>query len=203
MENTFTINGNDYELTRVEGNGNVIIITAVPFVGAPIVAVAQVIEPTLKITLTHGEKFTIVDAADYNLIKGFRWAYHPRGYAVTGQQKLASWHKKHVFLHDYLMRPPRDFCVDHIDGNGLNNTRANLRVCTHSENHGNKRKLKGASSKYKGVSWCNTYNKWVALVCCKGKQYHCGRFSSEIKAALAYDTRAKELFGEFALTNFP
>jgi hypothetical protein len=91
--------------------------------------------------------------------------------------------------------------VDHINGDTLDNRRANLRVCTKSENNRNRRKLHPTTSRFKGV-YKNT-KPWIALIECNGKQFVLGRFASEEEAALAYDKAAKEHFGSFARLNFP
>jgi hypothetical protein len=91
--------------------------------------------------------------------------------------------------------------IDHIDGNGLNNQRSNLRQCNASQNGGNRRKQKGTSSKYKGVSWSTSKKKWKAHIQVQGKLYHLGWFKEEEMAALAYNTAARKAFKDFAKVN--
>lgn len=102
--------------------------------------------------------------------------------------------------------------VDHLDNNGLNNRRSNLRLATPSQNHANKPKQRGNySSKYKGVCFDKSRNKWHSSVNCRNKfpnepwrkKINLGRFATEIEAAQAYDKKAKEIWGEFAQLNFP
>ena len=100
-------------------------------------------------------------------------------------------------LHRLVMDPGEKMMVDHIDGNGLNNLRENLRVCTNSENQRNRRKHKGLS-KFKGVK-PTPWNTWEATI----QKTHIGTFPTEDQAARAYDEKAKELFGEYANLNFP
>ena len=90
---------------------------------------------------------------------------------------------------------------DHIDFDGLNNKKSNLRFCTHQQNMMNKRKCKNLSSKFKGVTWDESSKKWMSRIRYKNKCYPLGRFKNEIDAARAYDKKALELFAEFALTN--
>jgi len=92
--------------------------------------------------------------------------------------------------------------VDHLDGNSLNNRKSNLRVCTVSQNHQNRRWTYG-SSRYKGVWWNKKMKKWVAGITLKRKYIFIGHFADEVAAAKAYDRKAAELFGEFAYLNFP
>ena len=105
-------------------------------------------------------------------------------------------------MHREIMHAPKGMVVDHIDGNSLNNRRSNLRLCTVSQNHQNRRRTYG-SSKYKGAWWDKRRNKWVAAITFKGKYIYLGFFDNEIDAGKAYDRKAAELFGEFAYLNFP
>lgn len=112
-----------------------------------------------------------------------------------------------VRLHRFLMQPPSDMVIDHINGNGLDNRRSNLRICTHSQNTMNQKAQVGRSSKYRGVFRHKTPNKkwdrWRANVQTKGKRFDVGLFVEEEDAARAYDKKAREIFGEFARLNFP
>ncbi|MBN1124206.1 MAG: HNH endonuclease [Sedimentisphaerales bacterium] len=105
-------------------------------------------------------------------------------------------------MHRLIARPPDGMVVDHIDHNGLNNTRANLRVCTPQQNSRNRRSQSGRS-KYKGISYDKRYKRWKARIRFQNKYIHIGTFRDEARAARAYDAKAAELFGEFACLNFP
>src|SRR5690606_19356654 len=91
--------------------------------------------------------------------------------------------------------------VDHIDGNSLNNSKANLRVCNHSQNQANARLRTDNTSGYKGVSFLASNNVWVASIKIRGKQTYIGRFNTPETAALAYNEAAIRLHGEFARLN--
>ncbi len=106
-------------------------------------------------------------------------------------------------MHRQIMAAPDHLVVDHIDHNGLNNTRANLRLCTSAQNLCNALPPANASSRYKGVSWEKRRKNWRVVIQFNNKTYHLGHFKNEIEAAKAYDERAKELHGEFACLNFP
>ena len=93
--------------------------------------------------------------------------------------------------------------VDHLDGDGLNNQRSNLRVCTDSQNGANRGKQKNNKSGYKGVHWNKKTKKWAAQIQYHKKVLNLGYYSDIIEAAKAYDKKALELFGEFARLNFP
>jgi hypothetical protein len=91
--------------------------------------------------------------------------------------------------------------IDHLDGNGLNNQRSNLRFATKSENGMNRQKQENTTSIYKGVSWHKHNRKWVAYITINGKRSHLGYFISEVDAAKVYNQKAIELFCEFANLN--
>lgn len=92
--------------------------------------------------------------------------------------------------------------IDHKNGDGLDNRKENLRVCSRSQNLFNRRKHSKSSSSYKGVSWNPLHKKWHSRIMKNKKQINLGYFDKEIDAAIAYDESAKKLFGEFCHTNF-
>lgn len=91
--------------------------------------------------------------------------------------------------------------IDHVDGNGLNNQRSNLRFATTQQNMANRQAMSGGSSSYKGVHWDKRTQKWRAQISVNGKQRHLGVFTDELEAAQAYDKAALEAHGEFARLN--
>lgn len=95
-----------------------------------------------------------------------------------------------------------DLGIDHIDGNPLNNALSNLRACSHAQNMKNSRPRKNTTSKFKGVCFEKYTMRWRAQIVANGKHFSIGRFDSEEQAAIAYDLRAKEVFGEYARLNF-
>ena len=104
-------------------------------------------------------------------------------------------------MHRELMFFPDSLKIDHINLNGIDNRRANLRVANNSQNVAHARKTTNCSSKYKGVHWHKGISKWVARITVSGLEIQIGCFSDEGYAARAYDTAAMKHFGEFALTN--
>jgi len=161
--------------------------------------VTQPADPSIRlIPLTRG-RAAIVDAADYETLSKFKWYLsknRSKEYAAMIQGP------KRLHMHRYIKNPPKGLIIDHIDGNGLNNTRKNLRICTHSQNNYNKPGRKNKSSKYKGVSKTK-YNKWAAFIGHNYKNIYLGEFTDEIDAAKAYDTAAKKYHKQFAYLNFP
>jgi hypothetical protein len=108
-------------------------------------------------------------------------------------------------MHREILRPPGHLVVDHINHNGLDNRKANLRHATRAQNNFNRLIIirEDSSSKYKGVSWRKRKKKWRARICINGERKHIGYFKDEIHAAKAYDKAAKKYHGEFASLNFP
>ena len=91
--------------------------------------------------------------------------------------------------------------VDHINGNGLDCRRSNLRLVDGSQNSANRPGWRNSSSKYKGVTF-NTYlNKWQAKISPHGKTKHLGYYADEVDAAKAYDSAAISVFGEYVKIN--
>lgn len=91
--------------------------------------------------------------------------------------------------------------IDHIDHNGLNNQRHNLRICTYSQNACNRNPYRNTSSKYKGVTFYKKTGKWRSVIRYNKKTYSIGSFDTEIEAAIAYNKKAIVMFGNFAGLN--
>ncbi len=105
-----------------------------------------------------------------------------------------------IQMHRELLSPSEDMCVDHIDGNGLNNQLANLRLATKSQNLRNSKLNKRNTTGYKGVK--KSGNGWQARINFNKKEINLGSYSNPIRAAKAYDKAARLYFGEFARLNF-
>lgn len=155
----------------------------------------------------HGTHYAQIDDADYALVSPHRWSLHI-GYSGVKYALAHIWKdgkRLTVYLHQliigHLPGSAKDIEIDHWDGDGLNNQRYNLRLATHAQNAANcKRHSDKASSRYKGVY--PHWNKWTVYIKSNYKLLYVGVYDTEREAALAYDAKARELFGEFARTNF-
>lgn len=155
--------------------------------------------PEIMISKGH---VTIVDTEDYPLLSKYRWFALPRGrtYYAYGHVGRESGKVISAFVHRLILNAPVGIQVDHINGDGLDNRRANLRLCTIAGNQHNRHTAWGAS-KYKGVTWHKQKGKWQAQIQSNYKNIFLGLFDDEVAAARAYDVAALNLFGEFARSN--
>ncbi len=164
--------------------------------------------PTKTIELTNGGCCT-VDAADYEELSRYRWSgsARPNGKTYVVRYEYRAGTRDTIYLHRHILAPAKAEIVDHIDGDPLNNSRSNLRITDRAGNARNRQKGKAfksrpLSSPYKGVTWDRHASSWKAQITCSGMNHHLGRFKQPLEAARAYDRRAAELFGDFALPNF-
>lgn len=160
---------------------------------------------TVTVPLTQG-KVAIIDAEDWLRVSQHRWHAVRDGdydwYARTKTVKPDG--RRAVYgLHQFVLGLPPGTMVDHIDGDGLNNTRANLREATAAQNKANSQRYRTNTSGYKGVAKRTGYDRWQASVRCRGQRYFLGWHATPEAAARAYDRKARELFGPFAHCNFP
>jgi hypothetical protein len=153
-----------------------------------------------EIQLTQG-KVALVDDEDYERLAKFKWyaAWTPSSRTWYARRRSVP-DRKMVHMHREVLRVT-SAPVDHINHDGLDNRRANLRLCTQGLNLRNTRKRAGCSSQYKGVSWIRARQLWCACIEVNGRTLHLGKFTDEREAAAAYDRAAQKHFGEFALTN--
>ena len=156
---------------------------------------------TRTIPLTQGLS-ALVDEADYEALSRHKWCAHQqsqRCYAVRNALTASGWTT--VGMHRVVLNAPAGLEVDHVNGNGLDNRRANLRVATTAQNQHNRQKRRG-KCRYKGVIWDATRGRWRPRIVVSGRHMYLGIFADPIDAALAYDLAAIANFGEFACPNF-
>lgn len=147
-----------------------------------------------------------VDDEDYEKVNIFKWFITNGGYAArTFNFKSGTKETETIKMHRFIMNTSNGMETDHINHNRLDNRKCNLRVCTKSENQRNAKVRKDSVSGYKGVSQRNTiiYKKkpWRAYITYQGKPKHIGYYRTALEAAIAYNTMAKEYYGEFAYLN--
>lgn len=149
------------------------------------------------IPLTQG-KFALVDDEDYDFLMQWKWSYYG-GYAHRGEWQKNTKKIKKIRMHRLIMQTPHHMQTDHIDGNGINNQKNNLRIVTHGQNMQNKNSHNGTQSRHKGVY--PVREKFRGMITPNKKRIHLGYFLSETEAAEAYNKAALEHFGEFARLN--
>ena len=153
-----------------------------------------------EIPLTRG-KIALVDDEDYEAVARYHWCFSC-GYAKR-QATLAPKKTAMVYMHRLLVGAVKGQEVDHINMNKLDNRRANLRLCTPSQNKANQNRRIDNRSGFKGVCLRKRKMKWEAQIAVGGHNMHLGYFADRIDAARAYDAAAMRHFGEFARLNFP
>lgn len=147
----------------------------------------------------------IVDDEDFESITKYSWNARKDGntyYARRTRRKKDNYKKlEMLLLHRVILNAPKDLSVDHINGNGLDNRKQNLRLCCHKQNSANMNRFKGVS-KFKGVTLTKNKTWKASLGSLKyGTYKYLGTFSTEVEAARAYNQAAKERWGEFAKLN--
>ncbi len=171
-----------------------------------------------RIKLTQGY-FAIIDPADYPALSKYNWRicrtkgkntlYAERSIRLeNGKYSRILMHRQIMEKETSILRNTQNaeritnLVIDHINRNGLDNRRVNLRLATVAQNAWNSKKRKSRSG-YKGVCYDKAKNRWRAAIVHHGRRIHLGYFKDKIEAARVYDAAAKEYFGQFARTNFP
>ena len=152
----------------------------------------------------YGEKTVLIDDEDWPLIKDRVWclSYSKTADALYVVSNNPGYNNGQTQLHRLVTNCPKGFRPDHINHNTLDNRKHNLRVCSTSQNAQNTlKRQKNKSSKYKGISLVKRTGKYRGYIMLNYKETHLGTFTNEIEAARAYNKKALELFGEFALLN--
>jgi HNH endonuclease len=158
---------------------------------------------TKEIELTHGQ-VTIIDDCDFDKVSKYKWSAiwskHTKSYYVicsyrdNGKAII-------ICLHRFILNTPKNKHTDHKNHDTLDNRRSNIRVCSRSQNQGNREKKSICSSKYKGVAWSKRDKLWIAYIRVDHHRTHLGCFKNEDDAAVAYNQAAIQAWNEFAVVN--
>ena len=156
----------------------------------------------VEIPLTQGY-VALIDIDDYEVVRQTTWRAARKEqnvYALRHIRRSDATPRTTATMHTVLAGWPR---VDHMNGDGLDNRRANLREATNAQNMANQRLSRRNTSGFKGVTWRKDKCRWQVQVGVAGRLKHLGYFDSAEEAARAYDAAAREYHGEFATLNFP
>ena len=143
-----------------------------------------------------------IDKVDYSRVSKLKWFAgkdYNTVYAFANITKPQG--RRRLMMHQLISDTNDGEECDHIDGNGLNNCRSNLRACTHQQNIFHAKPYRNTSSQYKGVSWNKKAKRWIANIRLNNKVTYLGSYGDEVEAALAYNKAAEKLFGEYAYLN--
>lgn len=143
----------------------------------------------------------LVDDSDFDLVSQFSWRKVKDRCGVTYARR--EWRdgavRKGQFMHNLIIG---SIGIDHINHNGLDNRRENLRLATHSQNQGNQQIHGRGASRFRGVVWNKRKGKWQAQAKLGGSYKYLGLFDDEELAAKAVDTALLNHYGDFANLNF-
>lgn len=167
---------------------------------------------SMEIPLTNGG-VALIDDADYPLVRGRTWRWRQSGrirYAESHHDGRPENTKRRLRVRTFMHRiilglsDPKT-CCDHINRNGLDNRRCNLRPATRSQNMANRNKTVKNSTGFKGVVYLRRRRvpTWTAQIGVMYRVVYLGRFQTPEDAARAYDKAALFFFGDFANINFP
>lgn len=152
-----------------------------------------------------GGLFAKIDQADADVVLSYSWHLRKTSgdhvYAQTSIRRGKS--VKRLRMHHLIVPRMPGTVTDHINGDTLDNRRANLRRCSVAQNCQNQALGKRNTSGYRGVSWQADKRRWRAYISVNGRKRFLGRYTQAEDAARAFDKAAREIWGEFATLNFP
>ena len=148
-----------------------------------------------QIPLTQG-KIALVDDEDYSDLMRFKWFAFKKGnsFYVRRNSPMVQGRQSAILMHRVIINPSDDLEIDHINGDGLDNRKENLRIVTHRQNCQNRHEVK--TSRYPGVHWNKMKKKWHSLIQVNGIRKHLGYFKDELDAATTYRVACVVLGGD-------
>jgi hypothetical protein len=155
-----------------------------------------------EIMLSRG-MVAMVDDCDFEELSKHKWSIHCVRGTFYAKRATRTPEEKTILMHREIMGFPIGEEIDHRDGNGLNNTRENLRVCSPKQNRANMKRHRDSLSPFKGITKATDKTRWTARIKIGDKHLSLGCFDTARDAARAYDIAAKRYHGEFARLNFP
>ena len=152
-----------------------------------------------EIILTQGY-VALVDDIDYERVNKYKWYVHKSGSknVLYARARICG---KQILMHRMILNLNKGQFTDHVSGDGLNNQKSNLRLCSITQNAQNKKSHKKSSSQFKGVSWRKKEKCWKSNIMVNGKAISLGYHRDEKEAAKAYNVAAIRYHGEFASLN--
>lgn len=152
------------------------------------------------IILSNGKSVKVSDC-DFEELSKYNWHYATVGYAFRNDTK--NYKRDSVLMHRHILGLSKGDgkLVDHVNGDGLDNRRENIRICTKSQNQQNQKPRHTNRSKYKGVGYYKRDEKWRARIVVDGSDIELGKFTCETCAAVAYDEAAEKYHKDFAWLN--
>ncbi len=147
----------------------------------------------MKKILLSKNTFVLVDDDDYEDLKKYKWFAEKRRHNFYADRCVNHRTNKREYMHRRIMKARKGQQVDHINGNGLDNRKVNMRLVGVGENQRNMRRAKNNTSGVTGVRWFARTRKWHAYIQVEGRQIHLG-YHQTLQAAAEVRRRANEKY---------
>ncbi|MEK6861476.1 MAG: AP2 domain-containing protein [Nanoarchaeota archaeon] len=158
----------------------------------------------MKTIILSQNKVALVDDKDFEWLNQWKWYYGSRDYAIRKKHiHLGKYRYKteSILMHREIMKVSRGIFIDHINGNGIDNRKQNLRIATQQQNMCNSKTRSDNTSGYRGVWWDEYHKKWAAEIHFNNKKKTIGRYEDIKNAAKAYNDASLKYHGEYGRLN--